>query len=181
MTGTPSNVKVFRNYKVNNCNSVAEFLFKANMQISLERTVKCPPLSYWDIKINGLLCFNHLLLLQESIPWVHTLSILINLLTSLYPYRKLTEITPLEKINAYSLISPYFSCFFANGENATKSKETLSFCNSIISCNKSYHHHLQIKAGNAEYFKQVKICGMTFRILWMKSQFQPDFTENFFH
>jgi hypothetical protein len=33
----------------------------------------------------------------------------------------------LEKIDAFSLILPYFLHFFANGENATKSKETSKF------------------------------------------------------
>ncbi len=31
----------------------------------------------------------------------------------------------------------------------------------------------------AEYFKRVKIRRITFGILWMKSQFQPDFADNF--
>ncbi len=41
-------------------------------------------------------------------------------------------------------------------------------------------YRIQILAGNTEYFKRVKICRITFDILWMKSQFQPDFTDNFF-
>ncbi len=53
------------------------------------------------------------------------------------------------KWNAFSLISPYFSCiFFTNSENA-------------------------------EYFRRFKIQGITFGILWLKSQFQPDFTNIF--
>jgi hypothetical protein len=33
----------------------------------------------------------------------------------------------LEKINAFSLILPYFCAFFANCKNTTKSKETSKF------------------------------------------------------
>ncbi len=41
-------------------------------------------------------------------------------------------------------------------------------------------YKIQIKPGNAEYFKRFKIHGITFGILWLKNQFQPDFTNNFF-
>ncbi len=60
------------------------------------------------------------------------------------------------------LFQPNFAIFsrifFTNSENASKSK---------------------IKAGSTEYFKQVKIHGITFGVLWIKSQFQSDFTDNF--
>ncbi len=80
---------------------------------------------------------------------------------------------PIEKIDAFSTesetfsmlkvsISAYFChifhAFFTNSENATK---------------------IQIQAGNAEYLMSVKIHGIAFGILRMKSQFQPDFTSNF--
>ncbi len=68
----------------------------------------------------------------------------------------------LEKIYAFSLISPYFSLvFFANSENAIKFKETSEFRQETL------------------IILSVKIRGITFGIFRMKSQFQPDFIENF--
>ncbi len=64
------------------------------------------------------------------------------------------------KWNAFSLILPYFFMVFF-----WPTVKTLQ---------------IQIWAGNAEYFKHVKIHRIIFDILWMKSQFQPDFTNNFF-
>jgi hypothetical protein len=64
------------------------------------------------------------------------------------------------KWNAFSLICHIFNAFFHQQWKRYK---------------------IQIsKAGNAEYFKHAQIYGITFGILWMKSQYQPDFTNNFF-
>ncbi len=56
-----------------------------------------------------------------------------------------------------------FTRFFVKGDIATTSKETS-----------------KILAWNTEYFKHIKIRGITFSTFWMESQVQPDFTNNFF-
>ncbi len=80
-------------------------------------------------------------------------------LTTLYPYWKKLML-PALKVNAFSLISPYFLHVFHQQWKRHK-----------------IHRDLWIYTEN---FKPVKICQITFGILWMKSQFQPDFTDYFF-
>ncbi len=81
----------------------------------------------------------------------------------------------LKKIGAFSTQSETLSALKVKCFHPNFAIFFTHFCHQQWKCYK-----IHILPGNAEYFKRFKIHRITFGILWLKSQFQPDFANTFF-